>query len=75
MSKLIIIDGKTKYEIKTAQDLYDLYNEWAMDTPEEDTYNYEIVNRIRDHYQFIFDNIKKQKYDLADFESAAFDLL
>lgn len=90
MNKLIIVDGETEYIINTAQDLYDLYNGrlmdlydlyngWLMDFSEEEkakgSYDYEIVSGIREYYQFIFDNIKKTKYDLAEFEVTAFGMI
>lgn len=78
MNKLIIVDGETEYIINTAQDLYDLYNGWLMDFTEEEkavgSYDYEVVSHIRDHYQFIFDNIKKTKYDISKFEATAFGM-
>ena len=78
MNKLIIVDGKTEYPINTSQDLYELYNGWLIDYGDASTivgsYDYEVVSHIRDHYQFIFDNIKKTKYDISKFEATAFGM-
>lgn len=79
MSKLRIIDGYKIYEINKAQDLYDLYNDWAIDyglypdsmTAEED----ETVSAIREEYIEIFNKIEKKDYELLEFEVIALEII
>jgi len=72
MSKLII-EGN---EIKTAYDLYELYNEWVqdiMDDAKQSGYDYDCnqepnwtIEEVRDNYQEIFEKIPKRNYKTAE---------
>jgi hypothetical protein len=73
-------------EIKTAYDLYTLYNEWLQDITDdakECDYEYDpneepnyVIEAIRDNYKELFDKVEHNNYEHAeDFEAACRDLL
>ena len=79
MNKFKIINGSDEYEINTAQDLYDLYNDWSidyrLDTTSMTIKEYETVTTIRDDYNRVFEAIEKKDYELLEFEVIALGIL
>ena len=79
MNKFKIINGSDEYEINTAQDLYDLYNDWSidyrLDTTSMTIKEYETVVAIRDDYNRVFEEIEKKDYELLEFEVIALEII
>lgn len=54
-----IIDKDKTYLIEKAYDIYEMYNDFAMDLDEHsDEWDINVVTSIRDCYQHLYDNIK-----------------
>jgi hypothetical protein len=81
MNKIIIKDGKKKYQISSSNELYLLYNDYLITIDDEirggkipPQFLY-IVEAIRDYHQLVYDNIRKGKYHLEKFEKKAAKIL
>ena len=72
---IILVDGKTEHIIKSAYDLYDLYNDFLIDhesgTLPLDEKTLEIVEEIRDNYRDIYARIPRGRHQLDKFEELA----
>lgn len=55
-------------------DLYDLYNDFAMDNDDEGI-ECETVDEIRDLYCSVFENVPSGTYSLDEFEELAMSIL
>jgi hypothetical protein len=67
--------------INNAQELYDLYNGFAIDMEliknlngKEDK-DYETVNQIRENYEEVFEKVKAGTYSLEKFEKKALEVI
>jgi len=73
--KLIIIYKNVKHEISKAQDLFNLYNEWYINSETLSEEDYEIVSTIWKNYKIVFEKIEKKEFRLFEFENMVKEIM
>jgi hypothetical protein len=71
-----IVDQEKKYIIKSANDIYTMYNDFIIDGIFDNYSDQDIVEQIREFYNIVYEKIDKTKdYDLSQFEEQAIKIL
>lgn len=78
MIKFVIRVGSKHYVIRTAHDLYIMYNDFVSINDEHNNLSPKIKHQIeiiRDHYQEVYDKLPSDYYPVGRFEKKAMALL